>query len=140
MRGHAVALVAAVIGRRLVDQLDDLLEHAGVGLGQHAVAEVEDVAGVAAVVGEHVAHLGRRRPATPARHERRVEVALHADVGAEPARGRRRVGTRQSTPTTSAPAARISAEQLAGADAEVDAGHAEVGQPGEDPSRCAGST
>ena len=35
-------------------------------------------------------------------------------------------GTRKSTPTTSAPASPISAEQLAGADAEVDPRHAEL--------------
>ena len=41
-------------------------------------------------------------------------------------------GTRQSTPTTSAPAARIDVEQLAGADAEVDPRHAGVGERVED--------
>ena len=42
-------------------------------------------------------------------------------------------GTRQSTPTTSAPADGHQAEQLAGADTEVDAGHAEVGDRVEHP-------
>ena len=42
-------------------------------------------------------------------------------------------GTRQSTPTTSAPASPSSPEQLAGADAEVDPRHAGGGQRVEDP-------
>ena len=42
-------------------------------------------------------------------------------------------GTRQSTPTTSAPASPISPEQLAGADAEMHPRHAGPGQRVEDP-------
>ena len=41
-------------------------------------------------------------------------------------------GTRQSTPTTSAPGFGHQPQQLAGADPEVDAGHAEVRQAGQD--------
>ncbi len=52
---------------------------AGVGLGQHAVAEVEHVAGMAGVAGR--ARRAWPRPPTShgAKHERRVEVALQGD-------------------------------------------------------------
>ena len=98
--------------------------------GKHAVAEVEDVAGVAAVVGEHGAHF--RRDDVPRREAHRgVEVALQR-AARPPVRARAAdSGVRQSTPTTSAPAAANSAEQLAGVDAEVDARHVEVRERGE---------
>ena len=103
-------------------------EHVRVGLRQHAVAEVEDVP---------------RRGADPRRATRRTSAsttgqsARSSSAGsrlpctARPGPTRRAAsssGTRQSTPTTSAPASPISAEQLAGADTEVDPRHARVGR------------
>ena len=99
----------------------------GSSLGEHAVAEVEDVAGVAGVLGQHRA--GPRRPRHPT--VRGTARGRGCPGGPCPAPTRRRAtdsGVRQSTPTTSAPAEPISAEQLAGVDAEVDAGHAERGR------------
>ena len=48
-------------GRLLVDEVDEPPEQAGVGRGQDAVAEVEDVTGTAGGLGEHPpgAGLGR---------------------------------------------------------------------------------
>ena len=83
------------------------------------------------------------RPPAVAGAGRRARLPRHASHGARqiagsrlpctarPARPGARAtssGTRQSTPTTSAPAVGHQPEQLAGADPEVDAGHAEVGE------------
>ena len=38
----------------LVNERDDMVEHAGIGFGLHAMTEIEDVAGVPVVVGEPV--------------------------------------------------------------------------------------
>ena len=77
-----------VHGRVRVDQLDDAFQRLGVGLGQHAVAQVEHVpaatAGVAPATSQHVAHRGLGR--TPARrHDGGIQVALQPDVGGHPA-------------------------------------------------------
>ena len=60
-----------------------------------------------------------------ARHTAGSRLPCTATSGPRRSARPRSSGTRQSTPTTSAPASAMSAEQLAGADAEVDAGHAE---------------
>ena len=79
-------------------------ELVGVGRGQHPVAEVEDVARGGAAGLEHLGgavehHLGGGED------QGRVEVALH---GRPPTRRTPSAsGTRQSTPTTSAPASPI---------------------------------
>ena len=62
-------------------------EHAGIGLGLHAVAEVEDVAGVAAVVGEHRVGRRRARPSRPASTSAGSRLPCTTSVGAEPAAG-----------------------------------------------------
>ena len=101
--------------------LDDPCEHAGVGLGQHAVAEVEDVA--------RLACRRRRGPWSPPRSPRptgaRQIAGSRLPWTALPGPMRVRAtesGTRQSTPTTSAPASAMRPEQLAGPDAEMDPG------------------
>ena len=122
----------------LVDQLDDPREHVGIGLGQHAVAEVEDVPGVAAVAPQHVADLvGDDRPRR-AEH-RRVEVALQRRGRPDPAPGLVERDPPVDADHVGAGVAH-QREELAGADAEVDAGHAEVGDALEAPPRLAGST
>ena len=78
----------------------------------------------------------RPRPGAPrasttgqsASSTRRVEVALQRRGPAPTRRAASSSGTRQSTPTTSAPASPHQREQLAGADAEVDPRHVQVGQ------------
>ena len=97
--------------------------------GQHAVAEVEDVARVAAVAASTSTHLGLDH-GPRGQADGRVEVALDALVGADalPA------GVERHPPVDAdhvGAGVGHQAEQLAGADAEVDAGHAEVGQAGE---------
>ena len=99
--------------------------------GQHAVPEVEHVARASVVAPQHVAHAPASTTAHGARHTRGVEVALHAPCAPTRARATSS-GTRQSTPTTSAPGVGHQRQQLARAHAEVDAGHAEVGQARED--------
>ena len=71
----------------VVDELDDPLEDRRVGLGQHAVAEVEHVAGVAAVLGEH-GRGPRRRPRPTARGTRPGRGCPAAPVPGRRARGR----------------------------------------------------
>ena len=74
-----------------MDQIDDGLEHAGVGLGVDAVAEVEDVAGMLGAVREFVVtqHLlgALERRLVAGEHQCRIEVALHDDVVAETSAG-----------------------------------------------------
>ncbi len=94
------------------------------------MAQVEHVPRPAPVAAEHVGDGGldgrRRRQA-----HRRVEVALHGHVGRESG-----AADVQGHPPVDAHHVGAGlgeqAEQLAGAHAEVDAGHVEVGQPGED--------
>ena len=69
-----------------MDDLDDGFEDLGVGVGEHPVAEVEDVAAVAVGPAQHVAgplqgHVGAGQDGD------RVEVALEGDVVAEFTRG-----------------------------------------------------
>ena len=102
-------------------EVDDLLQHAGVELGEHAVAEVEDVAGPAGVAAEHVAGaVGHDVPRRQAHG--RVEVALHGLAGHALA------GDVERHPPVDADDVGAGVahqrEQLAGADAEVDARHA----------------
>ena len=59
-----------------VHELDQPREDVRVGLGQHAVAQVEHVAGRVAAVVEDAAHLGLDRGPVGEQHGR-VEVALH---------------------------------------------------------------
>ena len=98
---------------QLVHQLDDAGQHVGVGLGQHAVAEVEDVPGR----GPALARRSGAPRASTRRHGRRssdggVEVALHAPRPGRPGgrprpaapasrRRRRRRRPRPSAPSSS---------------------------------------
>ena len=47
-------------GGAFVNEVDDGLEHAGVGVLMDTVAEIENVARVASVVGEHCFGTGQR--------------------------------------------------------------------------------
>ena len=106
-----------------VDVVGEPGELVGVGRGQHPVAQVEDVAGCRLpglddLVGPGQHHLGR------CEHQGRVEVALHGPA----ARPSYAVG--EGHPPVDAhdvgPGLPHQAEQLAGADPEVDPGHAEL--------------
>ena len=72
-------------------------DHAGVGTGQHAVAEIEDVAGgsgvdrAAAVLDDGACRPFHDRPARE--QDDRIEVALQRRVGRHPGR---RVGQRRA--------------------------------------------
>ena len=86
-----------------VNELDQALEHGGVGPRQDAVAEVEDVPrGRAAFVEDP----SRCHPGgiESGEADRRVEIALESRVRPDSGTAARSSGTRQSTPTTSAPA------------------------------------
>ena len=121
--------------RRLVHQVDEPGQHVGVGLGEDAVAEVEDVARRGPAGGQD--RRGSARPRRPTARRASAGSRLPCSAWSGPTRrAASSSGTRQSTPTTSAPASPISAEQLAGADAEVDARHAELGRRA--PSTCGG--
>ena len=65
-----------------MDVLDDGREHARVAGRMDAVAEVEDVPRLPAVVGEHRRGTGEGDVGA-GEDERRIEVALNGDVGAE---------------------------------------------------------
>jgi hypothetical protein len=65
-----------------------LVEHVGIAVGLHPVAEVEHVARVAGVVGEHGVGAGQRDLGA-GQHQRGVEVALHHEVRRPGADGRR---------------------------------------------------
>ena len=108
-----------------MDEVDERVSTSGSVVGQHAVAEVEDVPGAARPGVDDSAARVEHDP-VGAKHQRRVEIALHG-LARPIRRTASSSGTRQSTPTTSAPAVAHRGEQLAGADAEVDARHAEVG-------------
>ena len=83
------AAVSAVRARLLVDEVDEPAEEIGVGLGQDAVAEVEDVARAAGGLVEDGQGAGPRR--LPAREQAgRVEVALDARGRGRPGASRRR--------------------------------------------------
>ena len=104
----------------------------GVGRRDHAVAEVEDVAGRGGTGLEDLAgplehHLGRRED------QRRVEVALHG-AAADPLDAR---GERHPPVDADDVGAGLThqVEDLAGADAEVDARHAGRADPLEHPRR-----
>ena len=108
-------------------QVDDPREHVRIGLGEHAVAEVEDVALGGGALGEDAADLAVDD--VPAgEQQRRVEVALQrpgpaaaggGDVQRQPPVDPDDVGAGLAH----------GAQQLAGADPEVDARQAGVGQP-----------
>ena len=68
----------------LVDELHHPGEHVGVGVGQHAVAEVEDVPARGPALLDHPAHLALDGAAVGEQHGR-VEVALHRAGRADPA-------------------------------------------------------
>ena len=72
-----------------VHQVDDGGQDARVGLGQHAVAQVEDVAGARAVVrrGQHGSAWPRLDDRPRRQAEGGVEVALHGAPGPDPAAG-----------------------------------------------------
>ena len=110
-------------------EIDDAGQHVGVGLGDDAVAEVEDVPGGGAAGLERRA--GARGHRLPWREEQgRVEVALQRQVGTDPARGlvQRHPEVDADDIGTCPPHQR---QQLARAHSEVDARHAGVRQGGE---------
>ncbi len=110
--------------------LHDCGEYIGVGVGLHAVSEIEDVARVAAVVCEDGARpLDRCLDASE--YQRRVEVALHDEIATHPGTGR----CDRCSPVESEDRRRVPVglggavhrlEQVIAADAEVDAGNAWV--------------
>ena len=117
----------------LVDQIHEPSKRVGIGGRRHAVPQVEDVPVASVRADQHAIGLGldhvpRRRaarpdPGCPAR-PRPAPTRSHATSS----------GVRQSTPITSPPARRISAEQLARPHAEVDRRDAEVRQAVEQPA------
>ncbi len=112
-----------------MDEVDDSLQDAGVGVGVDAVAEVEDVAGVLGPVGvlvvpQHVLGALDRRSETR-EHECRIEVALHDEVVAESASGVGDPCAPVQTDHRRAGAVHRLQEMVA-ADAEVDAGGVRV--------------
>src|SRR4051794_7976124 len=66
----------------VVDELHDAGQDVRVGFGEHAMAEVEDVRWMTAVVVEHLAHL-RLDHRTGGKAHGRIEVALQRDVTAQ---------------------------------------------------------
>src|SRR5438309_9502378 len=113
-----------------VDEVDEAPQDVRVGLGQHAPAQVEHVPGPALVGVEDGGGLaGDDVPRGQA--DRRVEVALDGDVMAQAG-----PGPVEGHPPVDADDVGASLgeqlEQLTGADPEVDAGNAEVLEPGED--------
>ena len=101
------------VSPQLMDELDDSGEHAGIGVGQHPVAEVEDVPVGGVPFGHDPPYL--RVDNRPVREQqRRVEVALqHGRPGRSGARPRRaapasRRRRRRPRPRASARAARRS--------------------------------
>ena len=100
-------------------------EHARVGLGQDAVAEVEDVARLAACRRGGPSSSPRRRRPTGARQTAGSRLPWTALAGADAAAG----GSERHAPVDAhhvGSGLGHEAEQLAGADAEVDPGDAEV--------------
>ena len=108
-----------------MDQLAQPAEHVGIGLREHAVAEVEDVTGSAAGAGEHVARAGG--DALPRREQQGgVEVALHAPhADAFPAFVE---GDPPVEPDHIAAGRRHHLEERRGAGAEMDRRHPRVAQ------------
>ncbi len=107
-------------------------KHAGIGVGRNTVTEVEDVPGVLAVVGQHRVGRGERHVGA-GQHERRIEIALHHQIGthAPPCIGDRGAPVE---PEHGGPGGVHRLEEVVAADAEVDGGHAGMagGQRGED--------
>ena len=114
-------------------QLGDVGEHAGVGVGQHAVAEVEDVAAGGAALLDDPADLAvDGRPV--GQQDGGVEVALQRRPGPT-----RPGGLVQRHPPVDADDVGAGVadqrQQLTGADAEVDPRHVPVADPVEDRAR-----
>ncbi len=106
-----------------VDELHECGEYPRIGLGEHAVPQVEDVPRCRSGPPEHVSRLfGHHLPGGEA--DRRVEVALDRMQRSEP-----RSGRVQRHPPVHSDDLRAGlgheAEQLAGADAEEDAWHSQ---------------
>jgi hypothetical protein len=114
---------------RVRTQLDHALQRLHRRRRKHPVPEVEHVAVAAGRACEHVAGASvddvRRRE-----HDRRVEVPLDREAGADPAPG---LVERNAVVHADRRHARYAhrREQLPGADAEVDRRDAEVGDAGE---------
>src|SRR3954451_303693 len=123
-------------------ELGDVGEHAGVGLGEHAVTEVEDVAAGRAALFHDAAHLAVHRRAVR-EQDGRVQVALQGPRGADPAGGGGAGGGGRASAGGPPPVhpddvgTRVSdqRQQLAGTDAEVDPRHVPSAQPVEDRAR-----
>ena len=105
------------------------VKHVGVGVGQHAVAEVEDVAGGdPARVDDRTGGALDRLPRCE--DQRRVEVALDRLAGLDPADGRVERDPPVDAHHLDAGRAHVT-EQLTRRDPEVDPRHVEVGDRGE---------
>ena len=85
-----------------MDQVDDGLQDAGVAVLVDAVAEIEDVARMAAVVGEDRFGAGHGGFGA-GEHQRRIEVALYDEVVAETSSRASVIVVRQSSPSTRLP-------------------------------------
>ena len=119
-------------------QVDDVGEHAGVGVGQHAVAEVEDVPARGPALLDHPAHLAVDRRPVGEQHGG-VEVALQRPPGPDPAGG---LVERHPPVDADDVGAGVAdqRQQLAGADAEVDARHVPMRPAPSKTARECGST
>src|ERR1019366_4759401 len=109
--------------------LDDAPQRVGRGLGQHPVAEVEDVPPAATTIEHCRDPLGEDLPRRQAEH--RVEVALERDLCAQ-SRSRLVEGYTPIDANAVRARRRQERQELAGSHAEVDAWHAEIGDAGED--------
>jgi hypothetical protein len=112
-----------------VHELDDGFEAVRVGLGEHAVAEVEDVPGKALCLSEDGIG-GAEDDVDGGETDGGVEVALQGNAWAD-APG----GNCERHPPVDSDDVRTclchEAEQFTGADTEVDAGDPEAGEAGE---------
>ena len=124
MTAERVAVVLMAYGTpRTPDEIDDGLEDRWVGVGLNTVAEVEDVAGVLAAVGQFVVAQDLEgaveRGFATGESQRRVEVALDDQVVAEAAAG---IGDRGAPVEAQDGGSGIEhgGEQVVAADAEVD--------------------
>src|ERR1019366_7555845 len=94
MASTAVPLTGSALTPRTmsVHEFDDTRQRAGVGLGQHPVAQIEDES-TSGSPSEHLRYLGLQHR-TRRQAGNGIEVALQGNPGG---------GTRQSSPTASGP-------------------------------------
>ena len=118
------------------DAIDDCLEHVGIGVRLHAVAEVEDVARMRLPSTEPLSASTASVPATATSTPASTSAGSRLPCTTRSAPIRRRasvIDVRQSRPSTLGPGGVHRLEQVVAADAEVDARHAGVtgGERGE---------